>query len=119
MGHMSQMPVPPHQVAEHVPIAISDTVMRALAKDPADRFQTAEEFLRACNRRQQLVTRRGGHHAAAHSARTHFSSHPQCPAIPLSSQQPKQTTASGPLSAPLEEVTRKLALYIGPVASSS
>jgi serine/threonine-protein kinase len=41
---------------------------------------------------------------------------PNAQPSPLSSQQPKQTTTSGPLSAPLEEVTRKLALYIGPVA---
>jgi serine/threonine-protein kinase len=117
MGHMSQMPVPPHQVAEHVPIAISDTVMRALAKDPADRFQTAEEFLRAL---QQASTASDPDAAVtmplpiplAPTSRLTPNAQPS----PLSSQQPKQTTASGPLSAPLEEVTRKLALYIGPVA---
>ena len=117
MGHMSQMPVPPHQVAEHVPIAISDTVMRALAKDPADRFQPAEEFLRAL---QQASTASDPDAAVtmplpiplAPTSRLTPNAQPS----PLSSQQPKQTTASGPLSAPLEEVTRKLALYIGPVA---
>jgi serine/threonine-protein kinase len=117
MGHMSQMPVPPHQVAEHVPIAISDTVMRALAKDPADRFQTAEEFLRAL---QQASTASDPDAAVtmplpiplAPTSRLTPNAQPS----PLSSQQPKQTTTSGPLSAPLEEVTRKLALYIGPVA---
>jgi serine/threonine-protein kinase len=117
MGHMSRMPVPPHQVAEHVPIAISDTVMRALAKDPADRFQTAEEFLRAL---QQASTA-----SDPDAAITMPLPNPLVPTSRLtpiaqpslpSSQQPKQTTASGPLSAPLEEVTRKLAVYIGPVA---
>ncbi|MGA2050360.1 MAG: serine/threonine-protein kinase [Terracidiphilus sp.] len=117
MGHMSQMPVPPHQVAEHVSIAISDTVMRALAKDPADRFQTAEEFLRALQQASSAsdpdaaVTMPLPNPLAPTSRLT-----PNAQQSPLSSQLPKQTTTSGPLSAPLEEVTRKLALYIGPVA---
>ncbi len=117
MGHMSRMPVPPHQVAEHVSIAISDTVMRALAKDPADRFQTAEEFLRALQQASSAsdpdaaVTMPLPNPLAPTSRLT-----PNAQQSPLSSQLPKQTTTSGPLSAPLEEVTRKLALYIGPVA---
>jgi len=117
MGHMSQMPVPPHQVAEHVPIAISDTVMRALAKDPADRFQTAEEFLRAL---QQASTASDPDAAVTMPLPSPLAPTsrltPNAQPSPLSSQLPKQTTTSGPLSAPLEEVTRKLALYIGPVA---
>jgi serine/threonine-protein kinase len=117
MGHMSQMPVPPHQVAEHVPIAISDTVMRALAKDPADRFQTAEEFLRALQQ-ASTATNQGAAVTMPLPSPLAPTSRltPNAQPSPLSSQLPKQTTTSGPLSAPLEEVTRKLALYIGPVA---
>lgn len=47
MGHMHQQPIPPYQVAPHVPMPVSDAVMRALAKDPDQRFQSAEEFLHA------------------------------------------------------------------------
>jgi len=132
MGHMSQMPVPTHQVAEHVPIAISGAVMKALAKDPAERFQTAEEFLRALQQASTISEYDAGitmplpGPLAATSRQTPSSQFPlrqpslNQPAVSQPSlgslQQPKQTTASGPLSAPLEDVTRKLAVYIGPVA---
>src|SRR5579863_1817213 len=47
MAHINQVPVRPHQLVHQIPIGISEAVMRALAKDPAKRFATAEEFLRA------------------------------------------------------------------------
>jgi len=37
-------PPPPREFAEHIPQAIERIILRALAKDPAERFQTAEEF---------------------------------------------------------------------------
>jgi serine/threonine-protein kinase len=41
-------PVPPlHTVRERVPDLLEQTIMRALARAPADRFQTAAEFARA------------------------------------------------------------------------
>ena len=45
MGHINQTPVPPHHIAPLVPTAVSDAVMRALAKDPMQRFATADDFL--------------------------------------------------------------------------
>lgn len=116
MGHMSLMPVPPHHVAEHVPIAISDVVMKALAKDPAERFQTAEEFLRALQQASILSAQDAAitmplPGPLVTNSRLTPTSQPS-----LGSPRPKPITASGPLSLPLEEVVRKLAVYIGPVA---
>jgi len=47
MGHINQVPVAPHELSAKVPVAISEAVMRALAKDPLQRFPSAEEFLQA------------------------------------------------------------------------
>jgi len=110
LGHMERVPVPPHQVAPQIPIPISDAVMRALAKDPAQRFTSADEFLHAL----QLD----------HSARE------RAAAVPLPLTKPVGTasqhsagsppqkipSASGMQNLSLEEVSRKLAVYIGPVA---
>jgi eukaryotic-like serine/threonine-protein kinase len=108
LGHMQRVPAPPNQVNPNVPIALSNAVMRALEKDPALRFATAEEFL-----------------AAIHIAPTAVD--PYAPTQPLpslipgprpnsGSLQPRVSSGSGQQSLPLEEISRKLAVYIGPVA---
>src|SRR6202007_3202073 len=47
MGHVNKLPLAPHLIAPMVPQEISRTVMRALEKNPAQRFANAEEFLAA------------------------------------------------------------------------
>jgi eukaryotic-like serine/threonine-protein kinase len=42
--HLTEDPVPPHEVAPSVPVAVSEVVMRALAKEPSDRYQRVEDF---------------------------------------------------------------------------
>lgn len=42
--HVSETPVPPSQIDPAVPPALDGLVMKALAKNPADRYQTANEF---------------------------------------------------------------------------
>lgn len=43
-GHLQQTPVPPIQIDPSMPRAISDIILTAIAKDPAHRFQTADQF---------------------------------------------------------------------------
>jgi serine/threonine protein kinase len=43
-AHLEETPVPPTTHYPHIPAPIVEAVLRALAKDPRDRFQTAEEF---------------------------------------------------------------------------
>jgi serine/threonine-protein kinase len=46
-AQIQQAPRPPIQVDPNIPQALNDTVVHALEKDPAKRFQTADEFRRA------------------------------------------------------------------------
>lgn len=43
-AHMDRIPAAPSSRNPAIPVALSAAVMRALAKNPADRFQAAEEF---------------------------------------------------------------------------
>ena len=45
--HVSEAPVPPSEILETVPRALDAVALRALAKDPFQRFQTAGEFREA------------------------------------------------------------------------
>lgn len=109
MGHVNQIPTPPIQIAPAIPAPLSAAIMRALAKEPADRFPTAEEFLQAIEAVAGIVPPQpfsGG------------STLPP-PARPSRSSewlQPQPTSGSGQQSLPLEEITRRLAVYIGPMA---
>src|SRR6266516_1379066 len=44
MKHLSEVPVPPSELRDDVPADLDLVVLRALAKDPEDRYQTAEEM---------------------------------------------------------------------------
>jgi serine/threonine-protein kinase len=43
-GHLESTPVPPERLAVRIAPEVSQAILRALAKDPAQRFQTAQEF---------------------------------------------------------------------------
>jgi serine/threonine protein kinase len=109
VGHMSQIPVPPHHVAPQIPIAISDAVMRALEKDPAQRFSSAEEFLHALELKPHHK-----HDTTVTMPRPRLDTLAANPSS--GSLKPASSSGSGLQSLPLEEASRKLAVYIGPVA---
>src|ERR671938_116667 len=44
MKHLSEVPVPPSELRPEVPHDLDLVVLRALAKDPAERYQTAEDM---------------------------------------------------------------------------
>jgi eukaryotic-like serine/threonine-protein kinase len=134
MAHINQAPVRPHEIAPMVPLVISDAVMRALAKDPAQRFATAEDFhlaLRAMRAPAEASATPGAPFPITHSsanvrAATPLSTVSNSPAKTGSpshtlftshSQQPRSTASSTGLeNLSLEEISRRLAVYIGPVA---
>ncbi|UNO41022.1 protein kinase [Streptomyces sp. MST-110588] len=59
--HVQDMPVPPSQVLDSVPPELDGLVMRSLAKDPDDRFQTAEEMRGLVQYALQMLQDQGGH----------------------------------------------------------
>ncbi|MFI0258720.1 protein kinase [Streptomyces sp. NPDC017056] len=59
--HVQDMPVPPSEVSSSVPPELDGLVMRSLAKDPDDRFQTAEEMRGLVQYALQMLHEQGGH----------------------------------------------------------
>jgi serine/threonine protein kinase len=47
LAHFNTVPRPPAELDPRLPRGLSDVVMRAIARDPADRYQTAAEFAQA------------------------------------------------------------------------
>jgi len=124
LNHMNHVPPPPVSIVTDTPPALSAAVMRALEKDPANRFASAEEFLRGV---QPASSQR-----VMDTARTmpmQMAPTMAAPAMPApgasatvaapaagATQSSKPSSSSGLESLPLEEIRRKLAVYIGPVA---
>ncbi|CAM5387814.1 Serine/threonine protein kinase OS=Streptomyces alboniger OX=132473 GN=CP975_18070 PE=4 SV=1 [Streptomyces alboniger] len=74
--HVQDIPTPPSEVSEAVPPELDGLVMRSLAKEPDDRFQTAEEMRGLVQYGLQMLYEQGGHtgtwntgHVAVHDGR--------------------------------------------------
>ncbi|MFE9256415.1 protein kinase [Streptomyces sp. NPDC006879] len=59
--HVQDAPVPPSQMAPGLPAELDGLVMRALAKDADDRFQSAEEMRGIIQYALQMLQEQGGH----------------------------------------------------------
>ncbi|MFF4172051.1 protein kinase [Streptomyces sp. NPDC001744] len=59
--HVQDAPVPPSDVTGSVPPELDGLVMRSLAKDPDDRFQSAEEMRGLIQYSLQMLQQQGGH----------------------------------------------------------
>ncbi|MEU1375185.1 protein kinase [Streptomyces triculaminicus] len=59
--HVQDTPVPPSQVTDTVPPELDGLVMRSLAKDPDDRFQSAEEMRGLVQYGLQMLHDAGSH----------------------------------------------------------
>ncbi|MFE1289534.1 protein kinase [Streptomyces sp. NPDC058751] len=59
--HVQDIPVPPSAVSGDVPPELDGLVMRSLAKDPDDRFQTAEEMRGLVQYALQMLYDQGSH----------------------------------------------------------
>src|SRR5438046_3650415 len=65
MKHLSEVPKPPSELRPEVPHDLDLVVLRALAKDPADRYESAEEMSADLERVLQGLAVRDGTAAAA------------------------------------------------------
>jgi serine/threonine-protein kinase len=110
-GHLQHAPVPPDQIQPKIPAALSATVMRALKKNPRERWQTAEAFLAALDEDGLHSTPVGDvsqvRVAQVPASREPASASPQPTAA-------RSTGAHRPES--LSEITRQLAEHVGPIA---
>ena len=59
--HVQDIPVPPSQISDGSPPELDGLAMRSLAKDPDDRFQTAEEMRGLVQYGLQMLYDQGGH----------------------------------------------------------
>ncbi|MEU1364765.1 protein kinase [Streptomyces sp. NPDC005803] len=59
--HVQDIPVPPSEISNSVPPELDGLVMRSLAKDPDDRFQSAEEMRGLVQYSLQMLQVQGGH----------------------------------------------------------
>ncbi|MFI2370285.1 protein kinase [Streptomyces sp. NPDC018833] len=62
--HVQDIPVPPSHVLDAVPPELDGLVMRSLAKDPDDRFQSAEEMRGLVQYALQMLQQQGSHTGA-------------------------------------------------------
>jgi serine/threonine-protein kinase len=114
-AHLHRIPTAPIDLNGMIPQHISDAVMRALAKDPGQRFETAEVFAAAL----QVPSVPGQFTAETAPLPARHAASPVTPVgitrATVTSAGLQQPSANLP-TLPLEEVTKKLAVYIGPVA---
>lgn len=59
--HVQDIPTPPSEVSDATPPELDGLVMRSLAKEPDDRFQTAEEMRGLVQYGLQMLYEQGGH----------------------------------------------------------
>jgi len=118
--HLRQVPRWPSDVNPAIPHSLSVTLMKALAKDPAERFQSATEFLNALTHMPQ---------DDAATLQTMVIAAPDLQEPPSTPAKPGASAPmgkAGPVSgapvagkfepAVLDSVSRDLAAFIGPIA---
>ncbi|MFI1885200.1 protein kinase domain-containing protein [Streptomyces jumonjinensis] len=62
--HVQDMPLPPSQASDVVPPELDGLVMRSLAKDPDDRFQSSEEMRGLVQYALQMLQQQGSHNGS-------------------------------------------------------
>lgn len=108
-GHLTLVPPAPHTINRSIPDALSAITMRALAKHPAERFQSATEFLQALD-----TVKLGSETNFEVTMETPFA----LPVTPVASAAQSATAAHSKSYDPavLNDITAQLANYVGPIA---
>ena len=98
-GHLERIPVAPAELNPQLPAAISSVIMKALEKNPVDRFPSAEEFqaaLRGCG---------------------NFSAEMASPVFPRTSEIPSLAMPRPAVDTiQLEKLQARLSPFVGPIA---
>ncbi len=101
-AHLKSAPADPAAINPNVPVQLSKIVLKSLSKSPADRFQTAKEFLDSLN---LLHT--------GETATLAASTLPRQAEGALASNSPMKNTIEAHV---LDSVSRDLAFHVGPIA---
>jgi len=109
MKHLHEAPKHPSQVNPRVPRPAGDIVMRALAKDPTQRFPTAGEFARALDHWRDFAS------APAETLLLNGSSHLDSPSMPA----PPSRDHPAPPRARAHAVPRQTIAHTRPVETAS
>jgi serine/threonine-protein kinase len=115
-GHLQSTPPFPSRLNPAVPEHLSMIVLRALAKNPAERFQSANDFLSALD----TVHLQPGLNLAV-TMETQVYPESPAPAITPVTPQPSAAAVSGSQvkgydAAVLNDIAAQLANYVGPIA---
>ncbi len=105
-ANLERRPTPPNELVPDLPAELSAIIEKSLEKDPADRFQTADEFRIAL---QDLNLEKPSDHdspTASAVVAPHFAPASKTPSRSFERLDP----------AVLETARKKLAVYIGPLA---
>jgi eukaryotic-like serine/threonine-protein kinase len=118
-GHLQETPKWPSDLNPAIPYSLSVTLLKALAKDPAERFQTAGEFLNALTHISLDDAATLQTLAINPAVRESLSD----PAKPPSASPAGRTSSGSARSTPgrfdpalLDSVSKDLAAFIGPIA---
>ncbi len=114
-SHLTEQPVAPVELNPRLPAVLSNAVLKALEKKPEDRFASAREFLMALNALSASETEEV-YSMPTSMLPVQASATPR-PQQSGASQASKSVSASAPQNIPLGDITKKLAVYIGPIAS--
>ncbi len=109
-GHLQTQPPAPSRLNPSIPENLSAITLRALAKNPGERFQSASEFLAALN----TVELQPGMNFAV-TMETSYAI-PVSPPVGFSSNTAAAVQRQGYDPAVLSDITAQLANYVGPIA---
>jgi eukaryotic-like serine/threonine-protein kinase len=101
-AHLHQTPRSPAEIKPQVPEELARIILKALAKNPADRFASAGEFLAALNAIRLAVIQLDANRLNETAT--------------VAAVEPAAADASVHSAADLERLSKELASYIGPIA---
>jgi serine/threonine-protein kinase len=117
-AHLQEQPKWPGEIDSDIPSALSHALMKALAKNPAERFQTAAEFLEALNHlsNEERATLHTLSIAPSDLVSRSSLGTPRGHVTPSASGTKPIQPATTLDAALLDSVVRELATFIGPIA---
>ncbi|MFJ1748829.1 protein kinase [Streptomyces sp. NPDC088116] len=104
--HVQDIPVPPSEVADVAPPELDGLVMRSLAKEPDDRFQSAEEMRGLVQYGLQMLQQQGSHTGMWNTGAVDPHMGGSTPAMGMSAttamaHPPHHDTSQGPILPPM------------------